>query len=266
MVAVGVAGLFQVGRSFLPEFNEGSLTIAATTLPGTSLAQSDSLGKLAEEALLDDPAVVSTARRTGRAEKDEHVQGVEASEIEVRLRPDPRSKEEIFDDLRKRLAKVPGLAFTLGHPISHRVDHMISGQRAALTIKVIGDQLDQLRRVAKDIEGTVASVEGLVDLQVEQVIDVPQIVVDVDAASASSYGLSPGQAARAAGTALWGSTATRVFEYGTFTDVVVRYDEAARASLESVQATRVPTPLGAIVPLSALAEIKRDRGPNYVMR
>lgn len=266
LVAVGSLGLTTVGRSFLPEFNEGSLVIAANTLPGTSLEQSDALAQLAEKALLEDPAVISTARRTGRAERDEHVQGVEASEIEVNLRPDPRSKEQIFSDLRERLARVPGLSFTLGQPISHRVDHMISGQRAALTVKIVGENLKELKRVAREVEAAARPVPGLVDLQVEQLIDVPQIVVDVDAQAASAYGLSEGQAADAAGTALWGKTASRIFEHGTFTDVVVRYNESARASLESISATRVSTPLGAIVPLSALAEVRRDRGPNYIMR
>src|SRR5690606_24238825 len=116
-IALGIVSLGFTGRSFLPEFNEGSLTIAAVTLPGTSLEQSDTLGALAERALLADPAVVSTARRTGRAERDEHVQGVEASEIDVRLRDDSRSKEQLFSDIRTRLAAVPGVQFTLGQPI-----------------------------------------------------------------------------------------------------------------------------------------------------
>ncbi|MCB9749631.1 MAG: efflux RND transporter permease subunit [Myxococcales bacterium] len=265
-VAAGVFYLGQAGRSFLPEFNEGSLTIAAVTLPGTSLEQSDALTALAERTLLADPAVVSTGRRTGRAERDEHVQGVEASEIDVRLRPDARSKEQLLADIRERLASVPGVQFTLGQPISHRIDHMISGQRAALSIKVIGASLPDLRDVAARVREAASDVPGLVDLSVEQAVDVPQVIVRVDRAAAAQYGLSPGQAAAAAGTALWGVEASRVFEFGAVTDVVVRYDEASRASLEAVRETRVPTPLGAVVPLSAFAEIRRDRGPNYILR
>ncbi|MCA9602962.1 MAG: efflux RND transporter permease subunit, partial [Myxococcales bacterium] len=133
VVLLGVVGLVLAGRSFLPEFNEGSLTIAVVTSPGTSLEQSDALGQLVERALLADPAVVSTSRRTGRAERDEHVQGVEAAEVEVRLRDDGRSKETLLADIRERLSVVPGVQFTIGQPISHRIDHMISGQRAALS-------------------------------------------------------------------------------------------------------------------------------------
>jgi CzcA family heavy metal efflux pump len=265
-VVIGVASLGFAGRSFLPEFNEGSLTIAAVTLPGTSLEESDTLGALAERALLADESVVSTARRTGRAERDEHVQGVEAAEIDVRLRDDPRSKEQIVAAIRERLASVPGMQFTIGQPISHRIDHMISGQRAALSIKVIGENLEDLRTAAEAVRDAVTDVPGLVDLNVEQVVNVPQVVVDVDALAAARYGLSPGRAAEVAGTALWGTAASRVYEHGTVTDVVVRYDAEAGSSLEAVRATRVPTPSGAVVPLSALADIDEGRGPNYVLR
>jgi Cu/Ag efflux pump CusA len=265
-IVAGLVGLGFTGRSFLPEFNEGSLTIAAVTLPGTSLEQSDTLGTLAERALLADPAVVSTARRTGRAERDEHVQGVEAGEIDVRLRDDPRSKEQLFADIRQRLARVPGVQFTLGQPISHRIDHMLSGQRAALSIKVIGENLDEIRSYAERVRTAVEDVRGLVDLSVEQAVNVPQVVVRVDRALASQYGLSPGRAAEAAGTALWGTDASRIYEHGTVTDVVVRYDDSARESMQTVESTRVPTPSGAVVPISAFAQVSAARGPNYILR
>lgn len=266
VVLAGFIGLGFVGRTFLPEFNEGSLTISAVTLPGTSLEESDTLGALVENALLADPAVVSTSRRTGRAERDEHVQGVEASEIEVRLRPDERGKEELLGDIRARLASVPGMQFTIGQPISHRIDHMISGQRAALSIKVVGERLDELRATAERVRDAVADIPGLVDVNVEQVVQVPQVVVRIDGPAAAQYGLSPGAAAHAAGTALWGEEAGRIYEHGTVTDVVVRYDTAVRESIESVQRTRVPTPSGAIVPVSAFADVRQDRGPNYILR
>ena len=266
LTAVGLAGLGFLGRSFLPEFNEGSLTIAAVTLPGTSLEQSDMLGALAEKALLSDPAVVSTARRTGRAERDEHVQGVEAGEIDVSLREDPRSKEELLTDVRTKLATVPGVQFTIGQPISHRIDHMISGQRAALSIKVFGENLSDLRSHATAIEQAVKDVPGLVDLSVEQAVNVPQIVARIDAASAAEYGLSAGAAAQLAGTALWGSAASRIYEDGTVTDVIVRYGNSARESLDTVKNTRVPTPSGAVVPLSAFSDVTEGSGPNYILR
>lgn len=266
VVAAGLFGMSTVGRSFLPEFNEGSLTIAAVTLPGTSLEQSDALGTLAERALLADPDVVSTARRTGRAERDEHVQGVEASEIDVRLRPGARDKDVLFAEIRERLAAVPGVQFTLGQPISHRIDHMISGQRAALAIKVVGEDLQQLRSIAAQVEAAIADVPGLVDVSAEQMVDVPQVVVQIDEAAAARYGLSPGQAAHTVGTTLWGSLAGRIYEYGTTTDVVVRYGDDVRSSIEAIEQARVPTPQGVFPPISAFAEIRRDRGPNYILR
>jgi CzcA family heavy metal efflux pump len=262
----GGLGLLGLGRSFLPAFNEGGLTIELSTMPGTSLEQSDDLGELAERALLSDPAVVSTSRRTGRAENDEHVMGVESSEIEVHLGPDPRSRETLLRDLREGLSAVPGIQFEIGQPISHRIDHMISGQRSALAIKVVGDHLPELRRVAREVHDAIEDVPGLVDLRLEQSVDIPQLVVRVDREAAASYGLSAGHAARDVSTALWGTVPMRVYEEGTTTNVVVRYSDDVRDDLESVRSMRVPTPSGALVPVRAFADVRRDAGPNYVMR
>jgi len=267
VVAVGVGGLVGVGRSFLPEFNEGSLTIGMVLAPGTSLSESSALATMAERELLRDPAVRSVGRRTGRAERDEHVLGVESSEIEVRLNPDdPRTKEQVFADIRERLKAVPGAAFTIGQPISHRIEHMISGQRAALSIKVFGENLDDLRRVADGVKKVAEGVPGLVDVSTEQVVDIPQLVVKVDAQGASTYGLSAGEAATAVGTALWGSTPTHVFERGTAAEVVVKYSPATLSDIESIRRAGIPTPSGAVVPVSAIAEVRKDRGPNYILR
>ena len=266
-VLCGVSALAFTGRSFLPEFNEGSLNVAMVVLPGTSLDESDALGRLAEEVLLSDPAVVSTTRRTGRAERNEHVQGPEASEMDVLLRPDEeRSREEIVGDLRDRLAVVPGAHFTFGQPISHRIDHMLSGQRSALTIRVVGEDLDAARRTAAHVRDAIAGVPGLVDLQVEPIIDTPQVVVDVDEAAAAQYELSRGEAARAVGIALWGREVGRVFEDRASTPIVVRYGDEIRSDRDRLADVRIPTPSGAAIPLSALADIRADRAPNYIMR
>lgn len=264
--ALGVGGLFGLGRSFLPEFNEGSLTVSAVAPPGTSLEQSDSLGRLLEEILLQDPAVVSTARRTGRAERDEHVQGVEASELEVHLRADPRSKEELVEDLRERASAVPGLQLNFGQPISHRIDHMLSGQRAALSIKVVGDELALLKQTAEEIRDAIATVPGLADLGVEQIVELPQVAVRVDRENAGEYGLSMGAAADAVGTVLWGKEVGNVYEGGLSTPIVLRYGDDARADMDAVRAALIPTPTGASVPVSALASVDWDTAPNYVLR
>jgi CzcA family heavy metal efflux pump len=267
VVALGLFGFVGLGRSFLPEFNEGSLTINMVLAPGTSLEQSDALATMAERALMADPAVISVGRRTGRAERDEHVLGVESSELEVRLGPDdPRTREQVFADIRERLEAVPGARFTLGQPISHRIEHMISGQRAALSIKVFGEDLRQLRRIATGIEAAIDGVPGLVDLGTEQIVEIPQLVVRVDPQAASSYGFSAGEAATAIGIALWGAVPTHVYEQGTATEVMVRYPAETLTDLEAVRRARVPTPAGALVPISALAEVSRASGPNYILR
>jgi CzcA family heavy metal efflux pump len=267
LVVLGVGSLFGMGRAFLPEFNEGSLTIGMVLAPGTALRESDGLATMAERALLGDPAVVSVGRRTGRAERDEHVLGVESSELEVRLRTDdPRTKEEVFSDLRQRLAAVPGAQFELGQPISHRIEHMISGQRSALSIKVFGENLREMRRVAEQVRDVAAEVPGLVDVNIEQIVDIPQLVTKVDAHAAANYGFSSGEAARAIGIALWGATPAQIYEDGTSTDVVVKFPRDAHEDAEILGQTLIPTPSGAIVPLSALATLTRGSGPNYVLR
>jgi CzcA family heavy metal efflux pump len=267
IVVGGAIALLGAGRSFLPEFNEGSLTINMVLAPGTSLAQSDALATMAERALLRDPAVVAVGRRTGRAERDEHVLGVETSEFEVRLHPgDERTKEQLIADVRERLRAVPGAQFEIGQPISHRIEHMLSGQRTGLSIKVFGENLRELRRTAEQVKNVAKNVPGLVDVNVEQVVDIPQLVVQVDAAGAATYGLSTGEAASAVGTALWGASAGHVYEEGTATDIVVKYPPEVLRDIESVRRTRIPTPSGAMVPVSALADVRQDSGPNYLLR
>jgi CzcA family heavy metal efflux pump len=266
VVFVGLLGFAGLGRSFLPEFNEGSLTIGMVLAPGTALTESNALATMAERALLEDPAVLSVGRRTGRAERDEHVLGVETTELEVRVSAeDARTRERLFADIRERLKLVPA-QFTLGQPISHRIEHMISGQRSALSVKVFGENLRELRRLATQVSEAMEPVPGVVDLGIEQIVDIPQLVVQVDAQAASVYGFSAGAAASAVGTALWGSHAGTVYEQGTATDVIVRYPSDLASDLETLRRLPIPTPTGALVPVSALAKVTRDSGPNYVLR
>jgi CzcA family heavy metal efflux pump len=265
LVAV-LALLPYLGRTFLPDFNEGSLTISAVTLPGTSLAGSDRLGQRIENILLSLPEVVSTARRTGRAELDEHAQEVNAAEIDVRLRKKDRSKQEFLAALRRALSLVPGMVITIGQPISHRIDHMLSGTRANIAIKLFGDDLAQLRASAEDIRKVMARVEGIVDLSIEQQVDIPQLAVTFDRARIARYGLQTGALAEITETAYAGRKATQVLEGQRTYDLVVRYPDEQRADIEAIRNTIVDTPIGAKVPLKMLASIREDSGPNLISR
>ena len=189
------------GRSFLPEFNEGALTVSAVTIPGTSLADSNALGDGLERLLLSVPEVTSTARRTGRAELDEHVQGVESAEIDVRLEMKDRSKEEVLAEIRERTSLLPGTSVTIGQPISHRIDHMLSGTRANVAVKIFGDDLQLLRTLAAQVQAEMTQVEGVVDLSTEAQTEIPTLRVKVEPEEAARYGISTGEAAAALQTA-----------------------------------------------------------------
>ena len=255
-----------LGRTFLPEFNEGALTVGAVTLPGTSLEESDRLGRRVEEILLSFPEVVSTARRTGRAELDEHAQDVNAAEIDVRLRPTGRSKEAFLAELRRQLTTVPGMVTTIGGPIAHRIDHMLSGTRSSIAIKIFGDDLAQLRASAEEVKAVMARVTGVVDLSVEQQVDVPQLTIAFDREAIARYGLRTGALAEAIETAYAGTPVTRVLENQRTYDVVVRYRDDQRADVDAIRDTLIDTPTGARVPLKMLATIRDDVGPNLIMR
>src|SRR5437879_11656507 len=170
----------QMGTGFLPDFHEGSLTVQANTLPGTSLAKSDEIGRRVEQILLSQPEVVATARRTGRAELDEHVQGVEAAEIDVGLRDTNRPRAELLAALRRDFSTLPGTNVTIGQPISHRIDHMLSGTRANIAVKVFGDDLGSLRRLGERVRDVRTSVPGVVDLSLEQQQDGTHIAFVLD--------------------------------------------------------------------------------------
>jgi len=266
LLVLAVVGLALAGRAFLPDFNEGTLTLFAVTLPGTSLAESDKLGRLVEETLLRHPEVVATARRTGRAELDEHAQDVNSAEIDVGLKMGRRSKKELLAAMRKDLALVPGVAITIGQPISHRIDHMLSGTRANIAVKVFGDDLQELRRLAEQVRGVMAGVPGVVDLSLEQQTEIPILTVRFDRPSIARYGLRIRDVAEAVETAFQGTITSRVLEGQAAFDLVVRYDRSSLKDLDAVRSTLVTTPSGARVPLHALAEIRRDRGPNAVSR
>jgi CzcA family heavy metal efflux pump len=268
LVLVGVAGfqLSKAGQAFLPEFNEGSLTVSAVTIPGTSLAESDALGSALERILLSVPEVVSTTRRTGRAELDEHVQGVEAAELDVRLKLGKRSKEEVLQEIRDKVTLMPGMNVSIGQPISHRIDHMLSGTRANIAVKVFGDDLAMLRVLGKQVEEAMTGIPGVVDLAAEQQTDIPMLRIEVDAARAARFGLPTGEATEAVQTAYVGKEVSRILEGQFSFPLVVRYGNGEDRSLQAIRDTLIDTPSGARAPLSALAEIRDDRGPNFIMR
>jgi CzcA family heavy metal efflux pump len=265
-LGLAMASLFFLGRAFLPEFNEGTLTISAVTLPGTSLQQSDELGRTIERMLLTVPEVSATARRTGRAELDEHVQGVESAELDVGLKMKDRRKEEVLNDIRQRLSLVPGVNITIGQPISHRIDHMLSGTRANIAVKIFGDDLTTLRALAKSVESSVRGTDGLVDLSTEQQVDIPTLRVQFDRQALARYGIPAGRAAAALRTALAGEEVGQILEGQISFPLVMRYAVDGRAGVEDVGKTMIETPSGARIPISAVAHIIDDRGPNFVTR
>ena len=266
LLGAALASFFWMGRSFLPEFNEGTLTISAVTLPGTSLADSDRLGTTVEELLLTIPEVVATARRTGRAELDEHIQGVESAEIDVSLRMHKRSKEEVLKNIRSRLSLVPGMNLTIGQPISHRIDHMLSGTRANIAVKIFGEDLAVLRSLASKVEEVMRSVSGVVDLSAEQQAEVPTLRVKFDRKALARYGLQAGAAADVLQTALKGLEVGQILEKQIAFPLVLRYESSSDEGLESIGQLLIDTPAGAQVPLSSVAQISKDRGPNFISR
>lgn len=265
LVAAGVALSF-AGRSFLPPFNEGALTIAISTPPGTSLEESERVGRQVEALLLNFPEVRSTARRTGRAENDEHTQPVSSSEVEVRLRPTERSKEAFLAELREQFSGLTGVQLTIGQPIEHRIEHLVSGSTTNIAVKVFGNDLTQMRQVASRIEAEMRQVPGVVDLAIEPITMVPFISVNFNRRALARYGLSIHEVADEIATAFQGRAVTKVYEGSASFDLVVRYDRADVNSFESVLETRIETPIGARVPLHALAKIERSLGPNAIKR
>lgn len=273
-VMIGAATLFLVtmatlpfvGTAFLPEFNEGTLTINIQAQPGTSLAESNRIGTIGEKLVMEVPEVISTGRRTGRAELDEHAEGVHYTEIDVDLRESDRPRDEILSDIREKLAVIPGVNLNVGQPISHRLDHLQSGVRAQIAVKLFGDDLSVLRSKAEEIRNVMQTVEGATDVQIERQVLIPQIRFNVDRARAAQYGLQPGEITDTLETALNGRTVSQAIEGARRYDVVVRFDDASRNSLDALRNATVDTPQGAQIPVSAVATIENLPGPNQILR
>ncbi len=266
LILVTIAAFPFLGRGFLPEFQEGSLVISAVTLPGTDLGTSNGIGQRIEEILLDHEFVKSTSRRTGRAELDEHAQGANAAEIDVQLDLTKASLGTALLELRSALTMVPGTNITIGQPIGHRIDHMLSGTRASVAIKLFGGDLYGLRQDAEKIRTVASTVEGVVDLSVEQQADVPQLRIYANREAMASYGVTPGQLAETIDVAFAGEAVSQIREGQESYDLVVRLDQKNRASEEQLKNTLIDTPSGPKVPLSLLASIRKERGPNTISR
>jgi CzcA family heavy metal efflux pump len=264
IVAVMVFPL--MGREFLPPFNEGALNVNITLPPGTSLAESNRIGSTVEEVLHKTPEVVSTTRRTGRAELDEHAAGVNMSEIEVVTRPIDRPHTAVMAEVRQNLGQIPGVVSEVGQPISHRIDHLLSGTRAQIAIKLFGPDLVTLRNKGEEIRKAMEPIPGIVDLIVEPQTGVPQVQINLDRRAAGALGLRAADLAETVDVAFNGEAVSQVLEDQRTYDVVVRFDDASRQSVESIASTLVDTPAGAKVPISQVAEVRVDQGPNTINR
>ena len=263
IVVLAVASTPFFARSFLPPFNEGTLTISVVLNPGTSLTESNRIGTLAEELVLSVPEVTQVGRRTGRAELDEHAEGVHSTDIEVDLKQSERSREQIITDIRQRLSGLPAVS-SVGQPISHRLDHLLSGVRAQIALKIYGDDLDTLRSLADTLRSRLAQVPGIMDLQIEKQVRIPQVKINIDYAAVARYGLAPGALLRSLEQMVEGERITQIIEGDRRFDLLVRLPEGARDA-QALQNLLIETPMGA-VPLSTLATVVESDGPNQISR
>lgn len=261
-----VAAFATFGREFLPQFNEGSVTITIFQKPGTSLGESNRIGNIAERLIQELPEVEKTSRRAGRAERDDHVKGVYATELEATLLPSERSRAEVFADIRDKLASIPGISVEVGQPISHRIDHMLSGVQAQIAIKLFGPDLNVLRAKAEEIKATMEAVPGVVDLAIEKQVLIPQLHVLVNREEAAARGLMPGEVARYAQMAMQGETVGAVLDGERSHDIVMRLKDDARDSAEAIRQIPIDTEDDHLVPLGLVADIEEAKGANLINR
>lgn len=268
IVLLGALSLLPfMGRNFLPAFNEGSATIGVAAFPGISLPASDELGRKIENAMLSIPEVKSTIRRTGRAEMDEHAEGVHWSEIDVDFKPKGRDREVVLKELRDKINSVGDLYVNVGQPISHRLDHLLSGIRSQIAIKVFGPELAQLRLIAGQIEDVLEKIPGLVDLQAEPLVLVPQLKAQIDREESGNFGIRAGTLAEDLEMALNGTTVAQFVENQRLYDIFMRLDDESRATPDLISAIPVKTmPSGQKVTLQDVANVYQGNGPNMVNR
>ena len=262
-VALALASIPFFPRAFLPPFNEGSLVMGMTFTPGTALAEANRMGALAETLILKVPEVTRVGRRTGRAELDEHAEGVHSSELDIDLKPSARSREAVMAGIRDQLASIPA-SIAIGQPISHRLDHLMSGVRAQVAIKLYGDDIDTLRGLADDLRARLGAVPGLVDISVERQVLIPQVNVRIDYRKAAQYGLGGGQVAAALQALSEGTTVTQVIDGARRFDLVVRLADSSR-SPQDLGRVMIDSPAGPVA-LSSVAMVEEGDGPNQIGR
>lgn len=263
---IALLAFTQLGRSFLPEFNEGSLVVSAVSLPGISLEESNRIGSEIERALLTVPEISITTRRTGRAELDEHAQGVHASEIDAPFTLSDRGREAFMDEVRSTVAQISGASITIGQPIGHRIDHMLSGTRANIAIKIFGDDLNTLHTLSTQIRDAISGIEGLVDVSVEQQIGIPQIQIIANRELLAAHGIPIAAFNEFVDVAFAGETVSDVYEGSRTFDLVVRYEDAHRSTIEGIRNALIDTDARKKVPLYQVADVVSASGPNTVNR
>lgn len=263
ITSLGVLPFF--GTSFLPPFNEGSFTINLSTPPGTSLEESNKIGTMAEELMLQVPEVNYVSRRTGRAELDEHVEPVSNSEIDVELKHQAgRSREEVVADIRQKLDILKGVSVNVGQPISHRLDHLLSGVRAQVAIKLFGNDLTDLRSHANEIAAVIKNVPGVVDVQVERQVMVPQLLIQVDREALQRYGLQTGKVARDLEVFYNGKVTGQILDGDKSFDILLRTTDEERTNLEAIRNTLIDAPDGTLIPLQQIARIENTTSINTI--
>ncbi len=263
---IAVLFFMQLGSNFLPPFNEGSLTINLSTLPGTSLEESYALGQKADEILLGIPEITSIARRTGRSELAEHSFGVNVSEIDAPFELKERSRREFLADVRQQLSTIKGVSVEVGQPITHRMDHMLSGTKANIAIKLFGNELNEMYRVATNIKNSIFEIEGIGDLSVEQQIEIPQLKIKPNRQLLAKYGIPLNKFWEFVNYALAGEKVSDVFENEKSFDLVLRYDDEHRNTMEAIKNAMIDTHDGKKVPLHYVADIVSSSGPNTISR
>jgi CzcA family heavy metal efflux pump len=266
MFIVSLFVFSSMGRSFLPEFNEGSLTLSVVTQPGTSLEESNRLGNLVETELLTIDEIESTARRTGRGELDEHSQTVNSAEIDANFRLDERSREEFMAEVRETIARIPGIAATVGQPLGHRIDHMLSGTRANIAIKIFGTDLNKMFTLGNQIKSSIVDIEGLVDVNVDQQIEIPQLQIKANREMLAYYGITVEQFNAFVDVAFGSEKLADIYEGQRRFDLVLRLNKNYTETIEGVRSALIDTHDGKKVPLEEVAEIVSVSGPSSISR